>query len=53
VDDLIEAMILMMIGPTEFPGPVNIGNPGEYTMLELEDGLKGTIAYFRRTLGTN
>ena len=95
VDDLIEAMILMMDSPPEFPGPVNIGNPGEYTMLELaesvirltgsksrivhqplpsddpkqrqpdislareklkwepkvnlEDGLKETIAYFRRT----
>jgi UDP-glucuronate decarboxylase len=34
VDDLIEAMILMMNSSPEFPGPVNIGNPGEYTMLE-------------------
>lgn len=96
VDDLIEAMIRMMDTPADFPGPVNIGNPGEFTMLELaetivrltasksrlkflplpgddpkqrkpditlardrlqwepkvglEDGLKETIAYFRRTL---
>ena len=96
VDDLIDAMVLMMNSAPDFPGPVNIGNPGEYTMLELaetilrltrsrsrlvhqplplddpkqrqpdislardrlgwepkvdlEDGLKETIGYFRRTL---
>ena len=96
VDDLIEAMIGMMDSPAEFVGPVNIGNPSEFTMLELaetvlrlvggksgltymplpsddprqrqpdialakqhlgwtpkvalEDGLKETIAYFRKTL---
>jgi UDP-glucuronate decarboxylase len=96
VDDLIEAMVRMMDTGPEFTGPVNIGNPGEFTMLELaelvlrlvggrsklrhlpapeddpmqrqpdialakaklgwepkvrlEDGLKETIAYFRKTL---
>lgn len=35
VDDLIDGMIRMMNGPTGFTGPVNIGNPGEFTMLEL------------------
>jgi UDP-glucuronate decarboxylase len=96
VDDLIEAMIRMMNSTTGFPGPVNIGNPGEFTILELaektiqltgsksrliykplpaddpkqrqpdislaieklkwepkvslEDGLKETIAYFRKAL---
>jgi UDP-glucuronate decarboxylase len=35
VDDLIEAMIRMMASETEFTGPVNIGNPDEFTMLEL------------------
>jgi UDP-glucuronate decarboxylase len=96
VDDLVEAMIRMMSTGPDFPGPVNIGNPGEFTILELaekvirltgsksrlihkplpsddpkqrqpdiglavgklgwqpkvdlEDGLKETIAYFRRTL---
>ena len=94
VDDLIEAMIRMMHSRQGFTGPVNVGNPGEFTMLELaeqvlklsasksrlefkplpsddprqrqpdialaateldwkpkvalEDGLKETIAYFRR-----
>ena len=37
VDDLIEAMLRMMDSPAEFTGPVNIGNPGEFTMLELAE----------------
>lgn len=37
VDDLIEGMVRMMASPGEFLGPVNIGNPGEFTMLELAD----------------
>jgi len=35
VDDLIDAMILMMDSSDEVTGPINIGNPGEFTMLEL------------------
>lgn len=35
VDDLIEGMISAMGAPDEFTGPVNIGNPREFTMLEL------------------
>lgn len=96
VDDLIEGMLRLMDSPADFIGPVNIGNPGEFTMLELaekvlrlvggksklafhplpaddprqrqpditlakskldwepkvglEDGLKETIAYFRKLL---
>ena len=96
VDDLIDAIQLMMSGPDDLIGPVNLGNPGEFTMLELaemvlklaggksklvfkplpaddpkqrkpdislararlgwepkvslEDGLKETIAYFRKAL---
>jgi UDP-glucuronate decarboxylase len=34
-DDLIEAMLQMMNGPDDFVGPVNIGNPDEFTILEL------------------
>ncbi|GHT80543.1 NAD-dependent dehydratase [Spirochaetia bacterium] len=37
VDDLIDAFILMMNSPADFTGPVNIGNPGEFTMLELAE----------------
>lgn len=35
VDDLIDGMIRMMESPAEFVGPVNLGNPGEFTMKEL------------------
>jgi UDP-glucuronate decarboxylase len=96
VDDLIEGMIRLMDSPDEITGPINVGNPGEFTMIELaenvlrltgsksklikmplpaddpkqrkpditkaksvlgwepkvqlEDGLKETIAYFRQLL---
>jgi UDP-glucuronate decarboxylase len=96
VDDLIEGFVRMMATPHGFTGPINIGNPGEFTMLELaekvlsqvggrsklvfkplpsddpkqrqpdislasselqwqprvtlDDGLKDTIAYFRKLL---
>lgn len=96
VDDLITGMLRLMDSPPDCIGPVNIGNPGEFTMLELaemvlrltgsrarlvfhplpqddprqrrpdislakaaldwqptvqlEDGLRETIAYFRRLL---
>lgn len=36
-DDLIEAMIRMMATPDEVTGPVNIGNPGEFTIRELAE----------------
>jgi UDP-glucuronate decarboxylase len=36
-DDLIEAMIRMMNTPHECSGPVNIGNPGEFTIRELAE----------------
>jgi UDP-glucuronate decarboxylase len=35
VDDLIEGMVRMMNGSDEFVGPVNLGNPTEFTILEL------------------
>ena len=37
VDDLIEGMVRMMHTDDDFTGPVNIGNPGEFTMLELAE----------------
>jgi UDP-glucuronate decarboxylase len=97
VDDLVDGMLRMMDSEAGFTGPVNLGNPGEFTMLELaekvltlvgsrsklihaplpsddprqrkpditlaqsklgwtpavdlEAGLKETIAYFRKVLG--
>lgn len=37
VDDLIEGFVRMMQSPADFVGPVNMGNPGEFTMLELAE----------------
>jgi UDP-glucuronate decarboxylase len=34
VDDLIEAMIRTMDTPDDFTGPINIGNPREFTILD-------------------
>ena len=36
-DDLIEGMIRMMNGPDDFVGPVNLGNPDEFTIRELAE----------------
>lgn len=37
VDDLVEGMYRMMNSRDGFTGPVNLGNPGEFTMLELAE----------------
>jgi len=37
VDDMVDGIVRMMNGPDDFVGPVNLGNPGEYTMLELAE----------------
>jgi len=37
VDDLIEAFIRFMNSPDDFTGPVNMGNPGEFSILELAE----------------
>src|SRR5207248_8682332 len=37
VDDLLEAMIRTMDTPDDFTGPINIGNPREFTMLALAE----------------
>jgi UDP-glucuronate decarboxylase len=37
VDDLVEGMVRMMASREGFTGPVNIGNPNEFTILELAE----------------
>jgi UDP-glucuronate decarboxylase len=37
VDDLIEGFVKMMASPDEVTGPVNLGNPGEFTIRELAE----------------
>ena len=51
VDDLIEGFIRLMNTEPGFTGPVNLGNPGEFTMLELAEkvieltGSKSTLTF--------
>ncbi len=51
VDDLLEGMIKLMNTSDEITGPINVGNPGEFTILELADmvikltGSKSKIIY--------
>ncbi len=37
VDDLVEGFIRLMATPDDFTGPMNLGNPGEFTILELAE----------------
>jgi UDP-glucuronate decarboxylase len=37
VDDLIEGLLLLMASPDEFTGPVNLGNPVEFSILQLAE----------------
>ncbi len=37
VDDLIEAFVRLMDSPDELTGPMNLGNPGEFTILQLAE----------------
>jgi UDP-glucuronate decarboxylase len=39
VDDLIDGLVRMMDNELGFVGPVNMGNPGEFTMLELANAV--------------
>lgn len=51
VDDLLDGMVKLMNSPKDFQGPVNIGNPGEFTIRELAEkiveltGSKSNIVY--------
>ena len=40
VDDLIEGFVRLMASPDELTGPINLGNPGEFTMIELAETVK-------------
>jgi UDP-glucuronate decarboxylase len=37
VEDLVSGLIALMDSPPEVTGPINIGNPGDFTMLELAE----------------
>jgi UDP-glucuronate decarboxylase len=51
VDDLIEAFVRMMATPKDVSGPINLGNPGEFTILQLAEmviELTGSKSRIRR-----
>src|SRR5689334_4450345 len=39
VDDLVDALMRLMSTPAELTGPINLGNPAEYTMRELAEAV--------------
>lgn len=43
VDDLVDGLIRLMNSPPEVTGPINLGNPGEFTMLELAQLVLTTV----------
>jgi len=44
IDDLIEGLILMMNNKKEFIGPVNMGNPDEFSIIELAEKILALIS---------
>jgi UDP-glucuronate decarboxylase len=43
VDDLVDGLLAMMASPDDVIGPINLGNPGEFTMRELADLVVGLV----------
>jgi UDP-glucuronate decarboxylase len=37
VDDLVDALVRLMSTPDDVTGPMNLGNPGEFTILQLAE----------------
>ncbi|MBI5520366.1 MAG: SDR family oxidoreductase [Desulfovibrio sp.] len=51
VDDMVEGLIrLMEATPDGFTGPVNLGNPGEFTILELAQKIVATLGSASRII---
>ena len=40
VDDLIDGFVRLMDSPDDLAGPTNLGNPAEFTMIELADAVR-------------
>jgi UDP-glucuronate decarboxylase len=43
VNDMVEAFVRLMNSPDDFTGPVNLGNPGEFTIRELAEKVIGLV----------
>jgi UDP-glucuronate decarboxylase len=50
VDDLIEGLIRLMATPEEISGPINLGNPVEFTILDLAEKIVAMTASSSRIL---
>ncbi len=44
VDDLVDGFVAMMASDDDVTGPINLGNPGEFTMLELAHEVQRQVA---------
>ena len=49
VDDMIDGLIKLMNSPDDFTGPVNLGNPSEFTIFELAEKVIKLIQRMIRT----
>jgi UDP-glucuronate decarboxylase len=43
VDDLVDGLIRLMESPPDIVGPINLGNPGEFTMFELAEQVLAAV----------
>jgi UDP-glucuronate decarboxylase len=43
VDDLVDGLIKLMESPEDVIGPINLGNPGEFSMLELAEHVLAAV----------
>lgn len=50
VDDMIEGLMRLMESPGDFTGPVNLGNPAEYTIQELAERIIALIGSSSRII---
>ncbi len=50
VDDLVDGLVRLMASPAEVTGPVNLGNPGEFTIRQLADAVKELIGSSSRII---
>ena len=53
VDDLVDGLIRLMESPREVVGPINLGNPGEFTMLELAEQVLAAVGGFEHASNTS
>jgi UDP-glucuronate decarboxylase len=45
VDDLVDALLLLMEADTDVTGPINLGNPKESTIMDLAEGVASTVGH--------